>query len=889
MKQQFGPSQILRDSVPVVDLERERRTTRSWLWVCSALVGRDKGECCINLVESVFLNKQQIWSWYFSDNGIVRRRPQSRLTAEQVHRAFVQVADEFGAAHVTLDSTTRPIAVCWFDKNDTPGVVPFLTASDLLSFLQSISASSVYSAAISTFIRPRGELDCYANLEHQFTLQKSGRVRGKLFWLALGGQRIASKDSKLNTTVNEVVQHYISFLEKNKKCRVARCVSLFIMEDSGKLHLWRTSMCETISAAVNVPSAPTFPDALVSSFSSSYDGPRAMNERLLARARAEGSRVPDERLVEAIMAAPTPHSNRTSTRILSPSASTRLDPLGEMEGRRRANLELRNSSDWDDVLAFLPATSSLSRGRRRTVSAAHLMSSQKRGCCGDFCRMSIAELTAQRMERKKESTLREQVVHARKGRRRTSAASATATASAFMEAHRADELLDRLAEQRKPSSPQRMQRVEAIQPPPLTHTIPFKLVAQTRAEKQLVDLFIRRYQCGEDGDYLAEAYYGDGEPLGFTFPGYYYRDVQVCVNCYEFYMLVEKVRMKALDQIARREKTSPSRRSPEKNTFNSQNKSIEQLREEENEDGDDDDNNDKQSDSSDNLQHVWKHVWAQTSSVAAAITKKDAAELYSFVNPHPAVAMVLSGLGALLLGSRGGDWGEVKRAISQDKLLSRLHRVDLEALSESAVMQAAAHARNPLFTPSQIAPISSCAARFCDWIRTVLQAYAWKQRLQMQDSQTRRMLCFLKPEMLPPGVVNSQLEEVQRDKTPVKKIKTNEARIDETLPKSRRQTQQKQAARRAIQAQQMARLAAPSGIQDGVVGTTANNVFTCQDGVTQMPYTVIGQPVGETIKCNLVVFHDLFDTLESTTVFFRPIVARNMGARVLLFNFPGQA
>ncbi|GMF10557.1 unnamed protein product [Phytophthora lilii] len=904
MKQQpNGQFQILREIVPAVDLEREPRTSRTWAWVCSALVSRDKGDCNVHVVESVFVDKQQIWSWYFTDGSVVRRKPQSKLTAEQVHRAFVQFADEFGGTDATLDPAIRPVAVCWFEKNDTPGSVPFLTGPELLTFLHSLSSSSACSAAISTFVRPRGELDpaCYANLEHEFTLHKSGRTQGKLFWLALGGQRIASKDVKLNTTVNELAQHYISFLEKNKKCRVARCVSLFIVDESGKLQLWRTSACETISAAVAMPAAPTFPDALVSTFSSSYDGPRAMNERLIARARAESSRAPDERLVEAIMAAPTPQPNRTSARLLQAAQLTRLDPLGDLERRSRANLDLRNSSAWDEALSFLPATSSLSRGRRRTISAAHLMSSQKRGCCGDFCSMSIAELTSRRMARKKESTLREQAGHARKGRRRSSVATATAAASAFLEARRTDDLLDRLAEQRKPTSPQRLQRAETQQPQPPTHTIPFKLVAQTRAEKQLVDLFIRRYQSGEDGDYLAEAYYGDAEPLGVTFPGYYYRDVQVCANCYEFYMLVEKVRMQALDQIARREKTSPTRQISaklENNGPTSRRKRVQHLpiaergEEEEEEDacnGDgDDDKNNEDTELFDNFRQVWTHVWAQTSSIAASITKKDAAELYSFVNPHPAVAMVLRALGALLLGSRGGDWGDVKRAISQDKLLSRLHRVDLEALSENAVMQAAAHARNPLFTPAQIAPISSCAARFCDWIRTVLQAYAWKERLKMQDSETRRMLCFLKPEILPLGVA-AQVEEAERGTRTAKKIQTTDASKDKPLSKTRRQTQQKQAAKRAIQAQQMTRLSAPSGLQDGVAGTTADNVFTCQDGITQIPYAVIGQPIGETMKCNLVVFHDLFDTFESTRVFFRPIVARNVGARALLFNFPGQA
>ncbi|KAF4322914.1 hypothetical protein BBO99_00003182 [Phytophthora kernoviae] len=488
-QQQHAQIQILRDSVPVVDLDKEPRTSRSWAWVCAALVSRDKGECAVQLVESVFVDKQQIWSWYCTDNGVVRRKPRSKLLPEQVHRAFLRFAAETPAV-----DTTQPVAVCWFEKNDTPGSVPFLTAQELWDFLHSLGSSSTCSAAVSTFVRPRGELDpvCYANLEHEFTLQKTGRAQGKPFWLALGGQRIASKDVKLNASVNELVQRFVGFVEKNKKCRV------------------------------------------------------------------------------------------------------------------------------------------------------------------------------------------------------------------------------------------------------------------TRAEKQLVDLFIRRYQSGEDGDYLAEAYYGDGEPLGVTFPGYYYRDAQVCANCYEFYMLVEKVRMKALEQISRNggrgaQKTSPNHRNSNKQDTKGdgaqrrrmQQFSMAERREEEEDDGGD--NNEEEPRNLDSLQHVWECVWAQTASVAAAITKKDAAELYSFVNPHPAVAMVLGALGALLLGSNGGDWGEVKRVISQDKLVSRLNRVDLDALSERAVLQAAAHTRNPLFTPEHIAPISTCAARFCDWVRTVLQAYAWKQRLQMEDVETRHL------------------------------------------------------------------------------------------------------------------------------------------------------
>jgi hypothetical protein len=122
------------------------------------------------MVASVFVDKQQIWSWYNTDGaGVVRRKPQSKLTPEHVHRAFVQFADEFGA-DPTLDPANRPVAVCWFDKN-VPGAAPFLTATELFTFLHSLPSSSACSAAVSAFVRPRGELDptCYANLEHEFT------------------------------------------------------------------------------------------------------------------------------------------------------------------------------------------------------------------------------------------------------------------------------------------------------------------------------------------------------------------------------------------------------------------------------------------------------------------------------------------------------------------------------------------------------------------------------------------------------------------------------------------------------------------------------------------------------------------------------------------------
>ncbi|TYZ65543.1 hypothetical protein PybrP1_007720 [[Pythium] brassicae (nom. inval.)] len=587
-------------------------------------------------------------------------------------------------------------------------------------------------------------------------------------------------------------------------------------------------------------------------------------------------RKPDDKLIDAILSSPTPQYKRptllsTSSSSSSPSlrdpvAST-FDPFHEAKPS-----QLRNSRDWDDALQYLSPSSSLSRGRRRTISAAHLASSQKKGCCGDYCHIETNALAASRMDGKKAFGSRRLpprqapsplVVTESDVRHRSSVYTATAAAAAFLESRVSDDSLrfeprvgnrgagSSADARQKPSSPQK-QQLEATA---LSQcSIPFKLIAQTRAEKPLVDLFARRYRNGEDGDYLAEEYYGDGEPLGQTFPGYYYQEVQVCSNCFAFYTLVEGVRMKAQNHMARK-RAGGGRRSRAKGGGRALESSHlldasvprpSQWAEHIAEADERDDVDDPDDDRAKQRLRIWSQTWRHAGSVLQSITKNDAAELYSFTNPHPAVAMVLSCLGIVLLG-REGDWTELKRTVSQEKLLALLQRFELAHLSLETVAKAAAHARNPLFSPMHITPISS--------ILTVLQAYAWRHCDAFKDHDANRVLRTLKPELLPAGMSDPS-----------------------------------DFVRRAIQEQQMTRLAAPSGLADAVAsGGGADAVFTCQDGVTQIPYSVAGQAAGESLKCNLVVFHDFFDTMDSTKVFFRPVLARNVGARALFFNFPGQA
>lgn len=120
-------------------------------------------QCAVSVIDTVFIEKQQIWSWYSSTSGgIIRKKPHSKLTVESVHDGFVKIAHSY-----THDAAPHA-AVCWF--GDHIRTMQFFSAQELLTFLNSL-ASSNGSACVSAYIPPRCDLDPlkYANLEHEFT------------------------------------------------------------------------------------------------------------------------------------------------------------------------------------------------------------------------------------------------------------------------------------------------------------------------------------------------------------------------------------------------------------------------------------------------------------------------------------------------------------------------------------------------------------------------------------------------------------------------------------------------------------------------------------------------------------------------------------------------
>eukprot|EP01029_Cantina_marsupialis_P014465 TRINITY_DN318_c1_g1_i3.p1 TRINITY_DN318_c1_g1~~TRINITY_DN318_c1_g1_i3.p1 ORF type:complete len:1082 (+),score=291.65 TRINITY_DN318_c1_g1_i3:53-3298(+) len=78
------------------------------------------------------------------------------------------------------------------------------------------------------------------------------------------------------------------------------------------------------------------------------------------------------------------------------------------------------------------------------------------------------------------------------------------------------------------------------------------------------------------------------------------------------------------------------------------------------------------------------------------------------------------------------------------------------------------------------------------------------------------------------------------------------------------------------------------------VDTDFNGFFQL-DAETKIPFIVMGGDTPVTIGAdapplfNLIVCNDLFDCAEMMQIFLRPIVSRQPGLRVLLWNYPGQA
>ena len=97
--------------------------------------------------------------------------------------------------------------------------------------------------------------------------------------------------------------------------------------------------------------------------------------------------------------------------------------------------------------------------------------------------------------------------------------------------------------------------------------------------------------------------------------------------------------------------------------------------------------------------------------------------------------------------------------------------------------------------------------------------------------------------------------------------------------------------KRAKIAAQRRRMEELSGEGGGTASGAAHERHTllCADGLTRIPYEVIGKSEMEITKVNFVVCHDIFDSCDMTKMLFLTLIKKHPGCQILLFNYPGQA
>lgn len=93
----------------------------------------------------------------------------------------------------------------------------------------------------------------------------------------------------------------------------------------------------------------------------------------------------------------------------------------------------------------------------------------------------------------------------------------------------------------------------------------------------------------------------------------------------------------------------------------------------------------------------------------------------------------------------------------------------------------------------------------------------------------------------------------------------------------------------AVQKKAIDRLSAQNVAEGAGNILSSPKEFRCSDGITRMPYMVLGQVSLNVSRCNFIVIHDFFDTCDATAIMFKPIVQRHEGCQVFCFNYPGQA
>ena len=658
-------------------------------------------------------------------------------------------------------------------------------------------------------------------------------------------------ETQVNKAMHDIISSIVQTTEKVRKCRIVNFKGLFVVDDFNRVYLCKSLHCETlplpkpsrsIKASLSMPLIDNNNDVLEQP--QQNDGnhvPSASTQRAVEREKRAAALVNEDEV----------------DRILQRNHYSKK----HAKAKHHHQSPMEYKIDSIDISAAKECVHS-----RRVATAAHLGSSQLNGCCGDFCsrEFDIGDYA-------KESRYRN-ISKSTPG-----SSSSGSSSSAFNDRLRAmDQLLPPLDEKNQKSTPASTVSRQGSSTN-LDHKISFKYIAQARIEKEYVEMYLRRYQSKEVCDYLTEELYASSQTVSESFPGHYYREVEICHNCFNVYSLIEEARAKSSHKIAMRKKAQQQQKHHQLETppVSSAFRRKDQER---------------VGSSGSSVE------WNIAKTHLDVLVKHDFAELRSFTHPPPAVVMVTVLLIELVTGQRLDSWAEAKKNISRENFVSIVQAFHIDMLKSEQVIQLYPYLENEHFRPQIIEPISICAANICRWIFAVLRAYGVAFGHNLADPAIVSFLLSLpikkSDEHLPLMIPNAPSQDQSLKTTIVTKhFKTpKNAGASKSKVLSNTTKRKEMKARQKIQKEHMDRLSLPQSIhtiQDQE--SEFPNIFTTSDGQTSLPYTIIGQSDYRISKPDLVVFHDIFDTCDATAIFFRNVVTKHLGTKALFFNYPGQA
>lgn len=643
-------------------------------------------------------------------------------------------------------------------------------------------------------------------------------------------------------------------------------------------------------------------DSYTSGGGSSYVG-RYSDDRV--KKRLDRQNVPDDDSVKEIMESVKPGSR--SGQRLSPIRSNILtnddDTVHNKNRQKKENLSTQYS-----ILHKTPEAR-LGDEIKSAEDMDILGSSQRTGCQGDFCAVDLSALESgdtsdTPQDQSQLSAFRRRLIKSN---------------NLFEDSQTSNK------DNNKKKSKIRQNRFDPTSSTDGSETknsnlkIPYRIIIQARQEMPLVKLQLSRHMKNEKGDYMSEDNFNEF-PVSGKLPSHYYQEVPCCLNCYKVYEMISEARKSALTKIRLSRDKHRDERGRSLSPSNSHVSSIHNIN---------------------TYDEIAKDRSKESLLAAVAaidsLTKLDVAEIKTMVKPPAAVEVVLEAVMCLLVG-KPMTWNETRKLLGGgEAFLVMLRDFKLEDVTDVRLRLVEPYVDNPVFRPENVLPVSYCASKFCAWVFGIVQAATWQRGsghsrvdvLKLNENsvisvESKSSKKGGKPFSGSLSLDESSVEELtfvqklEKKKAIREQQQANKAHAEEPMRGKRGRAGSpskvisssvsgpslvdpltasplKKASKREISALAQSqkksanRLSSHNKSEGNLSSVGSSKEFLCNDGITTIPYVILGQLTLNIRRCNFVVVHDFFDSCDATAILFKAIAQRHDGCQILCFNYPGQS